>query len=955
MKINAKCRSAALYGATAVVGVAVFVLGACLGVILHAFLRAELTKLRVVDEAHLRDASFTAPDAQTINVHVFNLTNADAMQRSGALPEVSEHVISLLKSETRYDARMTRGGEGYEFTSFVKYEPADERSSAMLDETFVQVNPAYVSAPSAVKNPANEALSEDVVLALMSPLIVAQVRDLFANTLPLILKTLSVPAYLGGVRSILGASGMDEDAILAQWAALATLNATLFDADPAGNALLRSFEAAPALLGQGLSLLDGEGRPTAHLMTLWDAGSALSLTSNDGAALWLAFLVDAMEADSPADAAVFASGTAGSVLAGEYGPALTLAVAGYLQALMADPSYEAFLFAGMGPQLAGLSAPGAGDVETFAELSYAQFSGEVAMQLMTQGTARSVVQLGLDDRVICAPEIATFLDGRHGLASSLTPSNAETFLAAFSDPALSGAFLTDLASARASGRVDGIFNYTSDAGADQIPAFAGTGITMANVLAVGDYLYSYLPQDFFVKGYLIGFRRRSGARSLVGLPEEYLENAGGTGHVNGGLFTRRTGAELLHGWDDPLFDHVPQALAAVELKWRGALGTDFGTIQDQRDAESASYSLHELRSGRSQPDRAGEILRWKGVADLALQSDLPQPAMAIECPTPGNNDCTIWEAPEDIEGALSGSMIPPFSYDFCSEARSGGCGRRPLPSVDVWFGQLLRRLPFRFDAAEDVKGLFTYRYVPDEAALLQPNSNYHVEEAAVFPMARALVGAPLYGSLPYLAFAPEELRAGVRWPEEQSALELARAASAFLNVEPYSGLAVKGRKAYQFNWLLSRDRLSAALWDGLFQERREHLVPYMWIEESATIDTDLAGDFANALYTPQEILPWAQAFLLICGTAMVGGVAYFVLRRTKRGKVVHASAAAAAEDDAKGKNNAAESEKKPADVENATPAPPAVPAAATAATAVPAAATVGTVVAVTTASAQTGA
>lgn len=880
-----RCRTTALYAVGMVLGASILVLGACTGLILVSFLRSELIKLRTVDEDRLADPAFLNPDEQRMNIYIFNVTNAEDMQLHGADPSLTEHKISLMRKETKHDAILTRDGEGYSFTSFVKYTPDDDMSRALLDAPFIQVNPAYVSAPSAVMNPANDMLDENTVLALMSPLIVAQVRDLFENTLPVLLKVLSVPGYLIGVQSHLSESGLTNEAIIAQWAGIGNFNDTLYNLDPEANALLRNFEAAPVFLQQGV-LSNGVG-VSETIEALWDVENSLSLVNDEGAKAWLALVLELNAAEAPGLPANFPDGSAGQLLSQAYTESLVVAVAGYLQALISEPAYESFIFHGLAPHLANFEAPGTSDIRSFADLSYSQYSGEVAMRLMTQGAESSVAQLGLDERVICAPEIASFLSGRHGLSSTFTPQNAKVFLSVFSDSETSTRFLTELGNARATGDMSILFTFTADAGDAQDESFLDTGITLENIAAVGDYLFSYLPQDFFVKGHIIGFRRDPAASTIVGLPEELLPNAGGAGHVNSGLFTRRTGAELLHGWEDPLFQYVPQELAAVELKWRGALGTNFASVTDQLDVEDADFHTYELRTGRSDTDKADQFYQWKGMEGFALQSDLTQPAMPIRCPSPGNHNCTVWEKPEIINGALSGAMIPPFTYDFCAEARKGRCERKPKKLIDVWFGQLLRRVPFRFDKAEDVEGLFTYRYVPEEAALLQPNANYGVEESAFFPMAKALAGAPLYGSLPYLAFAPRSRREGIIWPKRLSEVELARAASVFLNVEPFSGFAVKGRKAYQFNWMLSKERLSSQLWSSLFSTRDEYLIPYMWIEESAIIETEKAGDFANALYVPQEVLPWIQATLLLCGASIMAAATFLKIRDRFAKKTIH--------------------------------------------------------------------
>jgi hypothetical protein len=129
-------------------------------------------------------------------------------------------------------------------------------------------------------------------------------------------------------------------------------------------------------------------------------------------------------------------------------------------------------------------------------------------------------------------------------------------------------------------------------------AFLDTGSLPSSATAE-TYLNQYLPYDFLLKGFVVGYLRdgMTATTDPTGLDAASLTlRADGTGYKNGGLFTRRTLREVIYGYEDPLLELLG------EPSYSGAL--------------NASTGRFGFRTGKRHISDVGKYALWRGTTDV---------------------------------------------------------------------------------------------------------------------------------------------------------------------------------------------------------------------------------------------------------------------------------------------------------------------------------------------------
>ena len=143
-------------------------------------------------------------------------------------------------------------------------------------------------------------------------------------------------------------------------------------------------------------------------------------------------------------------------------------------------------------------------------------------------------------------------------------------------------------------------------------AFLDTGSLPSSATADA-YLNQYLPYDFLLKGFVVGYLRdgMTATTDPTGLDAASLTlRADGTGSKNGGLFTRRTLREIVYGYEDPLLELLGEASYAGALNAYddGALRLQDRQAPHERRGQVRAVAGHDGCRGHWAPQGAGEAV-----------------------------------------------------------------------------------------------------------------------------------------------------------------------------------------------------------------------------------------------------------------------------------------------------------------------------------------------------------
>jgi len=504
----------------------------------------------------------------------------------------------------------------------------------------------------------------------------------------------------------------------------------------------------------------------------------------------------------------------------------------------------------------------------------AQFGSGALTEATLGGGAATVAaapgsfELGL----VVAPE----LFASYGV--ELDPETASTFLRVYSNDTENVRFATILFLSGLS-LVDAAAQIISD------PVFASTGVSFLNIVQYATYLYSYIPESYFLKGLVIGYLRDDpatletdprGETSLRLRPD-------GTGQFNSGLFTRRSPRELVFGYHDRIFDIVPENLASIPFAYYGLFGLQYASVEEQREADPPL--IYEVKTGKGRIQKVREYTKWRNATVLSdRRSILGKDGGSFSCDTweqQGYESCNVWLGDFTMTD-MPVTQLGPFKEGNVKN------------NIKIWSTEMMRAVPFEYDDDVTVRGIKGRKYKVKEEDVaftancsLEPlrcdpsNAFYRAwNPSYILPMATVQGGARISMSFPSFGKVDEFYRRQTTGlpPFKQSSM------GTFVVVEPLTGFFIHGHLRLQYCFDLDRNQLTSAVWTQLFESNpnvRDVLYwPLLWFDDTDKINKGPARSFRRNISLPRLLAFVFTIILLFVGLCFL--VAAFVVDKWRR-------------------------------------------------------------------------
>lgn len=458
----------------------------------------------------------------------------------------------------------------------------------------------------------------------------------------------------------------------------------------------------------------------------------------------------------------------------------------------------------------------------------------------------SVLPLELPD-VLVAPEIF----GAYNV--EMTADQAGAFLDTFSNATLSVQFVTQLTQ----GTVD-----LSD-------------WPVVDLVTTLTYLYVYLPESLFLKGYVVGYVREP-LTSIIDPRGEFSLRllADGTGTHNSGLFTRRSAYEMLFGYHDRIFDLVPPELSTREFVYYGLLEFQYESVEAQRQANPPL--IYEEYTGKKNLQNVRQYALWRNRTVVQTRDEYPTK-------TGAQASCATWEAQGYESCDIFLQVIDPRDV---AKAQTGPFHDRPgtlKSEFKFWVPEGARVVDIEFDKYVTVRGIETRKYTVKDDNLYTSNcddfcnpdnARYRMDGPSfTWNMATVQGGAPAVLSYPVLGRVSNETRDlfdGL--PDYREGQH-----ETFLCVEPLTGFIIKGHKRLQYNWQLQESVFDANPWSLFFQRSDNIYVPYAWTDDNDRISGKDARSFKRVIYGSMNFAIAFTVILIVIGVILV--VAAYVVHR----------------------------------------------------------------------------
>ena len=276
-----------------------------------------------------------------------------------------------------------------------------------------------------------------------------------------------------------------------------------------------------------------------------------------------------------------------------------------------------------------------------------------------------------------------------------------------------------------------------------------------------------------------------------------------------GLITTRAVEEWLFTANDTLVYQQDPARAAVNI---------FSNIHNVSEAIEKGTDRYTIKTGKGDINEVGQRIEFNG-----------------------QDEITIWAEPIDVKGTGGTQFAPGISQD---------------DDLEVFSSDFMRTLEFDFSKTTDMYDIELYRFKLDDGTF-EPNPDYYMYIdgcANVYPCQ----GIPAYLSKPhFLDGDPILLSSVVGMKPDKGAHDL------YFEVEPITGITMKGRTRMQVNFMTSK----TDLW---YPNVTEALMPIVWFEERSEITEELAEDFKNLVYGALDLQQ--NLNLLTLGAAAAFGV-----------------------------------------------------------------------------------
>jgi hypothetical protein len=460
-------------------------------------------------------------------------------------------------------------------------------------------------------------------------------------------------------------------------------------------------------------------------------------------------------------------------------------------------------------------------------------------------------------------------------------------------------------------------------------SFGASGVTWDNIYPVTNFVHKWIPGEFFLKGTVVGTTYVGdafGTNMVPGFPYIGLDPAlGGVGSANSGLFTKRTIAEMISGYNDTV---------KQELSGDGWYGGLYGNAQrrfvkpsgpqkrclSNNGNDNEDCDLYGSYTGKGDIDDMFKLNMVAGATAIVDRNDLNE-----ECSRPtyphaiiypfqihlpdedgsydGYDSCDVWLSPEQLDGQLSGAAPPQYS-DFITVDVAASPPKfernkddyEPLPFAFYNSGTA-RFTNMTSDGVlydDDTKGVPAFKYEVDDkmwqASPTNPqNSKYRMAELDGVMEVSSTNGVPMFVSKPYLeGFDGDDDNSAISsWISVNGDYSETEDYGTYIWVEPLTGMAIKGDVKAQVNFGLNNQMLDTitfyenAMANGYTSTRNSNfsttIIPFFWVELSSELFDEQADDALEIFEdTDDAILAFKAAFATM-SALFIAGIVILVL------------------------------------------------------------------------------
>jgi hypothetical protein len=292
-----------------------------------------------------------------------------------------------------------------------------------------------------------------------------------------------------------------------------------------------------------------------------------------------------------------------------------------------------------------------------------------------------------------------------------------------------------------------------------------------------------------------------------------------------GLITTRNVEEWLFTANDTLVYQQDPARAAVNI---------FDNIHNISEAIEVGTDRYTIKTGKGDINDVYNHIKFNGQEEI-----------------------TLWAKSIDVKGTDGTQFAPGISQE---------------DDLEVFSSDFMRTLEFDFRKTTSIYDIELYHYKFDDDTF-KPDSDYYMYIdgcANIYPMQ----GIPAYLSKPHFLGGDPILTSSVSGmnPDEGDH-------DTYFDVEPITGITMKGRVRIQVNFMTSQ----TDLW---YPNITEAMMPILWFEDRSEITKELAEEFKDLVYGALDLRQNLNFLTLGAGAALgVPGAIFTTTQAIKRKKL----------------------------------------------------------------------
>ncbi|XP_043210576.1 sensory neuron membrane protein 2-like [Amphibalanus amphitrite] len=308
--------------------------------------------------------------------------------------------------------------------------------------------------------------------------------------------------------------------------------------------------------------------------------------------------------------------------------------------------------------------------------------------------------------------------------------------------------------------------------------------------------------------------------------------------------------------------------------------------------------------------KAGELL-MSGVDDPLMAAVAASPLSVLLPPTFSDGKFRLYGYNNTVDGPYTiktgkddinqftrilsyqnASELSYWSTDYCNMLNgTDGISYPPntgeVDRVYIFNKDLCRSIYLDYEKDVEYFGIPGRRFAPtrdvlEDPAINEDNQCYCVGKclkAGVMSLSPCQYGAPIVASTPHFYMGAEEyINQSIGLSPDKNRHQT------FIDIEPYTGLAMNGGKKIQIN--LQTKRYQGLIKVKGLEHIPEMLFPLIYTNETATIDQAHADELDSELMTPLKILTGTQWALIAVGALLVVVAAVMLVRSRSRVQTV---------------------------------------------------------------------